>query len=73
MKEIASKIRSNAEKRFRVKMNEGRTTLIFWSEFKQISDPSKLKTASSMRDELTIIEVDTLVKKKRRQMLNLET
>ena len=43
LKEIASKIRSNANKRFKMREEDGELRLIFWSEMKQVSESAETK------------------------------
>lgn len=43
LKEIASKIRSNTNKRFKMREEGGEMRLIFWSEMKQVSESAETK------------------------------
>ena len=75
-KGIASKIRSNVHKRFRVREEAGERKLVFWSELKQVSEISKSKQSSTSaresRESLTADEAHLLAKKTRGNMLKLQ-
>jgi hypothetical protein len=43
LKEIASKIRTNANKRFKMREEGGEVRLVFWSEMKQVSESAETK------------------------------
>lgn len=73
MQEIASRIKSNAEKRFRQNEANGEYFLIFWSELKQVNEPSKTKSAFSLDGSLSAQALDALIRKEKIRLNKVES